>query len=710
MKVIQCESMETIVSEQENKKSEKIIFRELREIELVALHKLESFCSSNSCDFEFPSLEKVVASACGKMEMFTSSKKPEVNETLKQICVSHGEEKKRLYWEGDLNATISHVFKFRKYFEGMGEMSFSNHPELWQAWQGVVDPQSIHNWFHSLKILKLEKCDIQPYAIPSNILPYLTSLRELEVRNCKYVKVIFEMNVREGAGAVFQLQKLTLQGLKMLMHVWKRNGEGTHNFENLQLVFVSGCVKLLNVFPAALAKNLKKLEKLEIEKCDELQEIVEKEEKTGIQNFEFPCLTTLQLQCLPRLIYFYPAPFILQSPELSNLFVFGCPELELFKSANRNPLFSDLKDFFNLEELTLKWAHSSGLKSALEGHTGNLDYLNNIRLFFDVGVNERPVLPIEILLKAPNLKEMSIESCHCLDVFAAQIPEIEEKRMLKSLKTLTLNGVWKLGSIGSEDSPWLSVIGDTLHKFQVIDCPDLKTLVHSTSAAVSFFCLKELFISDCGGLVCLFTSSTVNKLTHLERIDVSNCESLQEIVAQEEDNPTWGQIKLERLYCIVLKRLPKLECFYAGNYTLQLPSLKQVDIWKCRKMEIFSQGRINVESSFKGLQASNDSNDELVLYDDDVNSSVKKVFLLQVEEDLGLMRGRGKARPDARPKRPRKGSAWCEAEEGLGFVAVDIGSAQGEAEYGSACREPCPVYKPPKRGIRRMLSIYVVEG
>lgn len=71
MKVIQCESMETIVSEKENEELQRIIiFRTLKEIELVALHKLESFCSSNHCAIEFPSLEKVIASACVKMEMF----------------------------------------------------------------------------------------------------------------------------------------------------------------------------------------------------------------------------------------------------------------------------------------------------------------------------------------------------------------------------------------------------------------------------------------------------------------------------------------------------------------------------------------------------------------------------------------------------------------------------------------------------------------
>jgi hypothetical protein len=54
-----------------------------------------------------------------------------------------------------------------------------------------------------------------------------------------------------------------------------------------------------------------------------------------------------------------------------------------------------------------------------------------------------------------------------------------------------------------------------------------------------------------------------------------------------------------------------------------------VDIRQCPKMEVFSQGRINAKS-FRGIQASSNSNDDLVFYNNDLNASVRRVFLLQV--------------------------------------------------------------------------------
>lgn len=171
------------------------------------------------------------------------------------------------------------------------------------------------------------------------------------------------------------------------------------------------------------------------------------------------------------------------------------------------------------------------------------------------------------------------------------------------------------------DSPLLNRICEKLHDLYVIECPDLTTILHSTT--LSFNYLKELYISDCHGLKYLFTSSATKMLMHLENIKVWNCNSIQTIVAKEQDERTSRGIKLVRLNHIDLSNLESLECFYSGNNNLQLPSLIQADIWDCPKMKIFCPGSI-LANSFKGIKASN-----LVFYDD-LNSSVKKLFLLKV--------------------------------------------------------------------------------
>lgn len=259
----------------------------------------------------------------------------------------------------------------------------------------------------------------------------------------------------------------------------------------------------------------------------------------------------------------------------------------------------------------------------------NLEYLNDIQLVFVVDENGRHDLPIQILKKMPNLTKMSIRHCSCLEIFQTQIPEIVEKRVLTHLKTLKLNDVSKLQSIGSENSPWLNVICDSerLQQLYVLDCPDLKTLVHSTPS-VSFRYVKEIYIDNCQDMKYLFTLSAVNKLENLEYILVKNCESMEAIVLKDKDDIS-EEIKLQQLKCIDLYILSNLECFYSDNDTLQLPSLIQVDIWMCPKMKFFSRGDIQLNSSFRGIQALNFSSDELVFYRN-LNSSVEKVFLQEV--------------------------------------------------------------------------------
>jgi hypothetical protein len=143
-----------------------------------------------------------------------------------------------------------------------------------------------------------------------------------------------------------QLKYLTLEGLPELTLVWEESFKGILSFQNLQQVSVSDCKSMQTLFPAALAKNLKKLEKLKIDSCKNLLEIIEKETDKA-EKFVFPYLTWLDLYGLPKLTYLYSGIFTVECPELHKLLVLDCPKLELFHTTHpegdRRPLFSDLK-------------------------------------------------------------------------------------------------------------------------------------------------------------------------------------------------------------------------------------------------------------------------------------------------------------------------------------------------------------------------------
>jgi hypothetical protein len=235
----------------------------------------------------------------------------------------------------------------------MDGTEFSKHPELCEAWQDGLCTQN--NWFYSLRTLKLVNCDIKPYAIPSNILPCLNSLNDLEVRNCNKVEVIFAKNDTDEIP--FQLNTLTLEDMSELTLVWEKNFQGILQFQNLKQVSVICCTSIQTLFPAVLAENLKMLNILEVESCVELREIVGKEDvATGLgKKFSFPHLTSLWLYNLSKFTYLYPEIFTVLCPKLSSLTVLYCPKFELFQAAhaegeaesnststNRQPLIPNL--------------------------------------------------------------------------------------------------------------------------------------------------------------------------------------------------------------------------------------------------------------------------------------------------------------------------------------------------------------------------------
>ncbi|TKY49668.1 disease resistance protein [Spatholobus suberectus] len=587
MKVIKCKFLREIVSvqrnEEENVVKVVIVFKQMKTLELVSLKNLKSFCKSRNCAFEFPSLEKLVVSACPKMEKFSEEVK--ITPILQKIYVIHEKEKMKWYWDGNLEATIRKMFEVKSFFEGMDGLNFSDHlDELLPAWRGELCLQN--NWFYSLKSLKLDNCiEIQPQAVPSNILRYLKSLIELEVRACNNVEVIFDMNGIELMATTSQLKKLTLLNLPKLEHVWKNHHQGILCFQNLQQVSVSHCEKLKSLFPVSLAKNLKKLETLQIGNCVELPEIVKKdveEIQAVTEEFVFPCLTFLHLSLLNELTCFYPETFTLECPVLHHLYVLHCDNLELFQnqqepphpagegsstSINTQPLFSDLKTISDLKELWLDWKHTSELMRRLGQLTEGVQNLSGLSLSF--GLHITYYLGPEISWPNANCEKLS---------------------------------------------------GLYLHS-----CSLLTTLV---PPEVSFSYLKELFIFECHGLKYLFTSSVANRLMLLEEIRVEKCDSMETIV-EKEPSETSQEIKFERLDWIALRSLSSLDCFYSGSVTLLLPSLIQVDISLCPNMKVFSRGSTQEAKFFRGIKTTFDSNGDLVFHDDP-NLSVEVVFLQQV--------------------------------------------------------------------------------
>ena len=173
---------------------------------------------------------------------------------------------------------------------------------------------------YKLNRLNVSGCKNLINIFPPNMLRRLQNLEELEIRNCNSVEEVFGIrgvNVGEICDTVStQLRVLWLSDLPKLKHVWSLNLQAILTFQNLRKVDVFSCKILKSLFPVSVAKSLEQLKSLTIHDCG-FEEIVALEEgvETTIK-FVFPRITSLDLESLPELKYFYPGKHTLEWPSL----------------------------------------------------------------------------------------------------------------------------------------------------------------------------------------------------------------------------------------------------------------------------------------------------------------------------------------------------------------------------------------------------------
>ncbi|GAY67063.1 hypothetical protein CUMW_253660 [Citrus unshiu] len=139
--------------------------------------------------------------------------------------------------------------------------------------------------------------------------------------------------------------------------------------------------------------------------------------------------------------------------------------------------------------------------------------------------------------------------------------------------------------------------------------------------------LTELTVDKCGCLKFLFSSSMVNSLKQLQRLEISQCASMQGIIDTglgREENLI--EMVFPKLVYLSLSHLPQLSRFGIGNL-VELPSLRQLSINFCPELKRFIYAHA-VEMSSGG----NYHGDTQALFDE-------KVMLPSLEElSIALMR------------------------------------------------------------------------
>ncbi|KAM0044612.1 putative leucine-rich repeat domain superfamily [Helianthus debilis subsp. tardiflorus] len=114
-----------------------------------------------------------------------------------------------------------------------------------------------------------------------------------------------------------------------------------------------------------------------------------------------------------------------------------------------------------------------------------------------------------------------------------------------------------------------------------------------------FFCnLARITIYNCSSLLKLFPISVAQGLVNLKYLNISNCESLVNVIWDGDEQTTGSEIELVKKDTnivfsfdrIGLYNLPKLESFYSGHSIIKYPSLEDISVGDCPSMKRWSYG------------------------------------------------------------------------------------------------------------------------
>lgn len=174
--------------------------------------------------------------------------------------------------------------------------------------------------FQKLRGVQIFYCESLMNIFVPRMMGRLNAVETLDIWHCDSLEAVFEVGRTDVEEISARTSSSSPGNLKPF------------HCPSLGSVDISGCKRLKNIFPASVARGLQKLYYLRVEICHEVEEIIGGEQglKTELPLFEFPKVTRVNLNILPKLCRFYPGMHVSKWPLLKELNMCGCNRVKMF--------------------------------------------------------------------------------------------------------------------------------------------------------------------------------------------------------------------------------------------------------------------------------------------------------------------------------------------------------------------------------------------
>ncbi|KEH19446.1 Rpp4C4, putative [Medicago truncatula] len=600
LRVSKCGIQEIVGKEEGTNEIVKFVFPQLTSITLHCLTKLKAFFDGGH-SLQCKSLKTIKLFRCPKIELFKA-------EPLRHQKSSRIDE---------LNISqYQPLFVIEEVLANVENLNLNN-----TDFGKILQSQYSGVQFNNIKHITVCEFYTEEATFPYWFLKDVPNLETLLVKWSSFTE-IFQgeqiIGTEKEPEIIPQLRKLTLWNLSKLQCICKEGFQMDPVLQFLESIYVYQCSSLTMLVPSSVsfsymtflevtncnglkklithstAKSLVKLTTMKIKMCNWLEDIVNgKEDETN--EIVFCSLQTLELISLQRLCRFSSCPCPIKFPLLKVVVVKECPRMELFSLGVTNTtnlqnvqtdegnhwegdlnrtikkMFCDKVAFG--EFVYLAFSDYPELKDVWYGQLHcnvfcNLKHLVVERCDFLSHV----LFPSNVMQVLQTLEELEVKDCDSLeavfDVKGMKSQEILIKENTQ-LKRLTLSTLPKLKHIWNEDP----------HEI------------------ISFGNLHKVDVSMCQSLLYVFPYSLCPDLGHLEMLEISSC-GVKEIVAMEETVSMEIQFNFPQLKIMALRLLSNLKSFYQGKHTLDCPSLKTLNVYRCEALRMFSFNNSDLQQPY----------------------------------------------------------------------------------------------------------------
>ncbi|KAH9696839.1 Disease resistance protein [Citrus sinensis] len=312
LEIRNCTGLEVIISEEgPGQETPCFAFRRVTNISLCHLPELTCLYPGLHTS-EWPELKKLEVFSCDKLYTFASeSYSFDSNEN------------------NQLHVPKQPLFSFEKIFPNLEELGL-NIKDIMMLLQGDFPRDHL---FGSLKDLEVR--DDDSASVPIGLLEKFHGLENLNLSFCSY-KELFS-----NGGQVHLIKKLELICLNDLEYLWIPNSKmGDSILQNLEILKVDSCQKLMNLVTPSGAKSLVRLESLTIYGCSAMTQVVisEGDAASAKEEIVFIKLKSLDLHHLDSLTSFSSGNYTFRFPSLEYLCVIGCPKMKIFTAGDLRTL------------------------------------------------------------------------------------------------------------------------------------------------------------------------------------------------------------------------------------------------------------------------------------------------------------------------------------------------------------------------------------